>query len=545
MKSNILIICLFCLLANVSLADDRFAAQRKAWLQLAEQLKPTLVETTVHPVAMVKAEKAADAFQGWRMDSVAAPSSLYGKNFKAIRTVTLDFGRHLTGYFNCRMRILTKTQDAPIRLRLFFGELPAEINTPLEPWHGALSRAWMQDEVVTLEDITQPFRLPRRVACRYVRIELLAESSFDFCFDDISFTAVSSVASDAVAAQTLLPATSQPIRDIYRVALSTLHECMQTVYEDGPKRDQRLWIGDLYLESLANSLTFRNHQLTKRCLYLLAAMCADDGRLLSNCFERPTPHPEYGSFCLTYALLYNSALLEYLRQTNDRATADDLWPIAKIQMEDALQYVGRDGLFDAAHCPIWIFLDWRNGLDASTPMQGAICFALQETSALARMLGHTEEARLWTAQAQKMQRAAHKWLYDKKKGVMVSGNDRQVSVLSQAWAVKGGILTGREAQRAIRTALTDEHCVMPGTPYATHYLIDAMHQCKMHREARQYVESYWGGMVSKGADTFWEAYDPHNDFHSPYGFSPLNSACHAWSCTPAYFIMKYPEVYQH
>ena len=71
-----------------------------------------------------------------------------------------------------------------------------------------------------------------------------------------------------------------------------------------------------------------------------------------------------------------------------------------------------------------------------------------------------------------------------------------------------------------------------------------MLRCGMSDEARTYVEDYWGGMIDKGADTFWEAYDPTDDLYSPYGFHPLNSACHAWSCTPVYFIHRYPEVFQ-
>ena len=66
---------------------------------------------------------------------------------------------------------------------------------------------------------------------------------------------------------------------------------MQTVYEDGPKRDQRLWIGDLYLESLANTYSFKNHELTRRCLYLLAALADEDGWLHATVFEYPDPHP--------------------------------------------------------------------------------------------------------------------------------------------------------------------------------------------------------------------------------------------------------------
>ena len=43
-----------------------------------------------------------------------------------------------------------------------------------------------------------------------------------------------------------------------KIAVNTLKNCMQRVFEDGPKRDRRLWIGDLRLEALANYYTFEN-----------------------------------------------------------------------------------------------------------------------------------------------------------------------------------------------------------------------------------------------------------------------------------------------
>jgi alpha-L-rhamnosidase len=62
--------------------------------------------------------------------------------------------------------------------------------------------------------------------------------------------------------------------------------------------------------------------------------------------------------------------------------------------------------------------------------------------------------------------------------------------------------------------------------------------------AKDLIVNYWGDMVKKGADTFWEVYDPKDDFSSPYKFSPVNSYCHAWSCTPVYFIRKHPQIFQ-
>ena len=53
------------------------------------------------------------------------------------------------------------------------------------------------------------------------------------------------------------------------------------------------------------------------------------------------------------------------------------------------------------------------------------------------------------------------------------------------------------------------------------------------------MKDYWGGMLKEGADTFWELYDPGDPLASPYGSRAVNSFCHAWSSTPAYFIRNY------
>ena len=531
---------------SMAVAEDMYKADRARWMQIAAQEKPVLKFQTVRPVGVVRAVQDAQAFQGWRYECVGEPAQmLYQKNFKDVKELTLDFGRHLVGYFKFHTKTLGKRpQDAPVRIKFFFGELPAELNTPLDPWRGGLSRAWMQDEVVTVTQVDQWIEIPRRMAFRYLKIELMgASNDFDFAIDDMEFRAQSSAGEVLTA---LEPGCPDIVRDINNVGIETLRECMQTVYEDGPKRDRRLWIGDMYLESLANRYSFKNNQMTKHCLYLFAGLAADDGIVISNLFEEPEPHPQSGSYCLTYCLLWNSTLLEYLKDTGDKETANDLWRVAKRQAEDAISYVDDRGIFDKDKRGgwVWLFFDWRNGLDVNTPMQGATIFALQQTYELAQMLGREQEVEEYPALIKKMTQAARKYLYNKQRGVMESGPDKQVSILAQTWLIKAGVLNKKEGQKAIRTALATDGVYMPGTPYATHYLIDAMLLCDMKQEARDYLVDYWGGMVKKGADTFWEAYDPKDDYISPYGFSPVNSACHAWSCTPVYFIHKYPEVFQ-
>lgn len=514
---------------------------RGGWLRKAAEAMPELRRTERHPAAVVRSVADTSAFQGWRMEYVEPVEALYGSSLKERQSVIVDMGRHMTGYFSFRIDHTGMPADAPIRLRLTFAEVPAELNTPFDPYPGGLSRAWLQDETVTVMRLPAEVRIERRVACRYVKIEVLATSYFDFRIGDIAFEAVTSASGEAPR---LAAGTDPMIRRIYETGLETLSECMQTVYEDGPKRDQRLWIGDLYLESLANACSFRNHSLTRRCLYLLAALADEDGWLHATVYEYPEPEPQYNQHTMDYSLLYGVALLEYLKATGDTATAQELWPVVARQIEIARTYL-KDSLYDMQKQPQWwLVFDWKDDLDRHASVQGLMTFAVERGWELARMLGRESEAADWPDLVKSMRRASRDAFYDRRSGVVVSGPQRQVSYLSQVWMVLSGTLSPKEGARALTAVLDDPTACRPGSPYAYHYLIEALIACGMEDEARERLIGYWGGMIERGADTFWEVYDPADDYKSPYGFHPVNSYCHAWSCTPVYFINTYRDIFQ-
>ncbi len=77
------------------------------------------------------------------------------------------------------------------------------------------------------------------------------------------------------------------------------------------------------------------------------------------------------------------------------------------------------------------------------------------------------------------------------------------------------------------------------TPYMYHHVTQALFEAGMKDEAIKLMKGYWGQMISLGADTYWEAFEPAKPDYSPYGSPILNSYCHAWSCTPVYLIQKY------
>ena len=225
-------------------------------------------------------------------------------------------------------------------------------------------------------------------------------------------------------------------------------------------------------------------------------------------------------------------------------TARELWPVVARQIEIARTYL-KDYLYDMQKQPQWwLVFDWKDDLDRHASVQGLMTFAVERGWELAQMVGRERDVRDWPDLVKRMRRASRRAFYDADAGVVVSGLQRQVSYLSQVWMILSGTLTPKEGARAMTAVLSDPTACRPGSPYAYHYVIEALIACGMRDEAREQLLEYWGGMVERGADTFWEVYDPMDDCKSPYGFYPVNSYCHAWSCTPVYFINTYKDIFQ-
>lgn len=466
------------------------------------------------------------------MERKGTPAELGEKVFKSGDSVFMDFGEHLTGYLSFKIEGIGVNIDAPARLRMVFGEVPGDVAEDFYPYHGQLSQSWLPDEVFTVDPLPQIFRVPRRHAFRYLKIEIVSTSpNYAARFSSFSVEAQTSAFAEVPA---LPSGTPQFLIEIDKVSLATLRDCMQTVFEDGPRRDQRLWIGDLRLQALTNYVSFRNTALVKRCLYLLAAFPREDGLIRGDVFEKPEPKAS-GDFLLDYAALFAVVLQDYTENTGDLETARDLWPPALQQLKLATATVTPEGLFvDAKN--IWIFIDWRRELHRDAAMQGLLIFALKKAHSLAVRLNGKADAEFLDALITKMSAAARTHFYDPCQSLFISGPEKQISWASQAWLVIAGILSKEENATVLKNALKHEGILSPVTPYLNHYVVEALQGSGLHNEALALIDRYWGGMVRAGADTFWEVYDPADSKASPYGDVHINSFCHAWSCTPSYFL---------
>jgi len=527
-------------LAPISVSAQSFQpstlAADQSLLDKAERLKPTLHEFVQPPIGLVTPIKDAAQALGWRLeksgDADAIASHMLRKKGDAI---IVDFGGHRTGYLSFDIENVGDPIGAPVRLRFTLGEVIPDIAEPFYPYKGWLAESWLPEEVVTIDVVPSSVRLPRRYAFRFVKIELLGlPVGRKIAFRNVRAHALTS----AIGAVAALPQRlASDLHHMDAVAAATLRDCMQTVFEDGPRRDQRLWTGDLRLQALTSYVTFPNHDLVKRSLYLLAAFPREDGLLPANVFEQPRPMPA-PEFMMDYSALFSVTLADYVAATNDVPFGRELWDAALKQVRLVGQMTGEDGGIRLAK-GVLTFVDWNPRLDRDAALHGIYIYALKHVMALGEKLGRTADVIDLPGKIARAEAIAMKAFWSPELQLFTSGSKRQISMASQAWMTLAGVGTRKMHSAALLNALRHPDVVQSRTPYLTHYVTEALFVAGQSAEALKMMRAYWGGMLKAGADTFWEAYAPENPRVAPYNDFHVNSFCHAWSCTPSYLLRKY------
>lgn len=489
-------------------------------LARAAELKPALHHETVKPAGYFQMQEHEEI----SMEEISRFGLKKGEN------ICLDFGRHLVGRVTLELSFTGSHPDAPAHLRLYFAETRKELEKRPEDYHGWVSGSWIQEEYIHIDELPGKVVLPRRYAFRYLKITVLDTSpKYQLTVQNAVCTAETSA--DLSRAKDTF--TGDPLLDrICRVSQCTLANCMQEIFEDGPKRDRRLWVGDLRLEGLANYASFQNYDLVKRCLYLFGGSRFPDGRISACLFTKPEPQAD-DTWFFDYGLLYVVSLEEYLQQTDDREALNDLYDAAMRQIDISLGYC------DEAHVVSEeagkaAFIDWTDGLDKRACAQAVLIYALSFARRLAARKQDQAKLDALTEQEKTLKQAAADRFWDAEKRCFVSGG--QASIATQVWMTLAGVPTREEAAELMGRSEQFLEAFPMATPYMHHYYVMALLRSGLSEKAISHLKQYWGGMIEAGADTFWESWDPEDPDGSPYGGSIINSACHGWSCTPVYIL---------
>ena len=277
--------------------------------------------------------------------------------------------------------------------------------------------------------------------------------------------------------------------------------------------------------------------LVKRCLYLFAGQTKDNGQVSTCLFTEPKFIVD-DTFLLDYSMFFGATLCDYYEASGDRETLKDLSACAYRQMEIAKEQFDEKELMKNGD-GFWGFIDWTDGLNKQSAMQGVYIYCAKKVQEIAEILGDAEKAEEMKKEAAAKTAAAKKYLFDKESGLFISGEEKQINYASQVWLILAGAVDSAEGAEILDRLVELKPEKGMVSPYMNHHFVEALLMCGKRDQAMEYMKYYWGGMLSHGADTFWELYNPENPAESPYGSSIVNSYCHAWSCTPTYLLRKY------
>lgn len=389
-------------------------------------------------------------------------------------------------------------------------------------------------DFVHFDQLPAKLFLPRRYSFRYVELKIIDTSpKWQAVFSNPTVTTETSADSSSFKPLCL---KDEKLQKIYNVGIKTLADCMQDVFEDGPKRDRRLWLGDLRLQALADYASFDNTALVKRCLYLFAGMTTKEGKISANVFVQPKNIPD-DTFLFEYSLFFISVLYDLHQAHPDENLVRELYPIAKKQIDLSLQMFDKDGkLIPDEDYPV--FVDWSNEFNKDTAGQAEMIYVLKQFIFLAETIGEPD-INFYREKLTLISRYARENLYRSERKLFVTGNE-EFNIASQVWMVLAGVMSPEENREIMQTTIREMFPITGiATPYMYHHIVEALFQAGLKDDAVTLMKNYWGKMIDLGADTFWEAFDPNQPDYSPYGSPIVNSYCHAWSCTPVYLIKKY------
>lgn len=490
-----------------------------------DSYKRPLKHKRIDPTAFVRVENDSKAFQGYkivRVEDIQFPFIL------GEEPLIIDFGNHYTGYLNIELDNGADDHiaDSPTNIAFNFAEMPIELAEEIVKKPNSLSVGWAQKDFKTVVFMPYKGSLERRYSFRYVEIKRV---------DSVHFPVkVNALYIDSVSAVDIDEAKKVDIKDellikIDAMCIKTLAECEQDVFEDGPKRDRRLWIGDLRLQALVDYESFKNTDLIKRCIYLFAERRNNKGLVAPCVFPDTPPYVDQWIY-LDYSLCLIPCIYDFMLNTGDTALAEELYSAALHQAEYADSVFNREeGRIDAP-----FFID-HVGFDKTVAALGYYSYVLRMLLSISQRLNRPTE------RIEKMLADSDKALlsyYDSESGFFVASNG-EISWHAQTWAALSGALSVEQAAELLkRTAKADPE-IRFSSPFMMHYYLEALFNNGLEDMALERIKEYWGAMLNAGFDCCPECFKLGDERLTPYANPALNSACHAWSCTPAYWIRRY------
>lgn len=156
-----------------------------------------------------------------------------------------------------------------------------------------------------------------------------------------------------------------------------------------------------------------------------------------------------------------------------------------------------------------------------------------------------ERASFYETRAAVLRQMILDYYWDEEKGALIdsfTSGRRNVTRHANIFAVLFDLADERQREQIRQNVFYNEKVPQITTPYFKFFELDALGKLGDLDTIWGTLHSYWGGMIERGAVTFWELFDPVQEGIEQYGMygDPFGkSLCHAWGASPIYLIGKY------
>ncbi|HTE20445.1 MAG TPA: alpha-L-rhamnosidase C-terminal domain-containing protein [Armatimonadota bacterium] len=425
-------------------------------------------------------------------------------------SILLDYGQELHGGIRIECPTIDPKQSARIRVR--FGESVGEaMGTP------------DQDHTIHNQETLVPWMGHTEIGntgFRFVRIDLLEPTA------KVTLANVKAVfLYRPLEYRGSFESSDERLNRIWDVGAYTVHLCMQDHVWDGIKRDRLVWIGDLHPELMVINTVFGKVDIVPASLDYV---------------RDRTPLPGWMNGIGSYSLWWILCHRDWYRYHGDLEYVREQRKYLLGLLELVRNSVGPDGKEQLAGHR---FLEWPTSRDPTAidaGLQSLVVLSLRAGAELCDLLG--EKAAAEQSRAVAARAAAHR---------------RAPSPSKQANALS--VLAGMADAGATNAQILARNPHSGLSTFYGYYILQARAQAGDYEGCLELIRRYWGGMLDRGATTFWEGFELEwlpgsgridelpsagtKDLHADYGdycyVGLRHSLCHGWAAGPTAWLTEH------
>jgi len=323
------------------------------------------------------------------------------------------------------------------------------------------------------------------------------------------------------------------------VAMRTLIASTDEAYSDCPWRERGSYIGDCSVNILLNLLLDQDRRTVRRTLRIFAQAQLPDGQL--PCCAPAWLRLPHEDFTLVWLL----AAHDYWANTGDTTLAEEVWPAVRRIWESPSWECHPSGLWNAENRRL--FIDWGvlpgERLGEGNAALNIFRFgAANACASLAAALGKTAEAAAFRDEAERVERAANRLLWDDVRGCyrafLGAGTPAlHANILALRFGIGSRVSRDRilaylepslrtNFARGIREGDSSGYLEL----YFFHYALPALAAHGRPDLAEMLIDDHYGFVRDLGDDTLPECF---------IGAKNANgSRCHSWSGAPAIYAAR-------